>query len=151
MNRRAKGRKGRNTEHVDEEAFARLLDSMGIWSQHVESHYGGGGWPDRYLGQGTWIEFKSFIFREKQYRGRPPALHKLLRRSQKRMVPRLLAAGDTVYVCVVVHNEDLPRRFFLVSYTQYLDLSEKDVERLAQPWNMALTETQQYVKRALSR
>ena len=149
MRTREKGRKGRTKESSSENSFC---NAIGLWSAHVESYHGGGGWPDRYFGGGLWVEFKAFMFIRKSYKGRPPALHKLVRESQKRRIPELIAQGDRVFVCVFVHTADEPgKRFLIVPYDEFLNLNEREVDERAITWSPTSTEAIEYVHRTLSR
>jgi hypothetical protein len=51
-----KSRPRRVTEKSFEDAFAKVLTSMGIKNYHMNMREAG--WPDRYLRGGMWIEFK---------------------------------------------------------------------------------------------
>lgn len=82
----------RSTESSVEKLWAATWTEMGIYSRHMSDHVPG--LPDRYLGQGRWVEFKSlwrargnFMFGEG------------LSTEQIRTAKDLTAAGDQVFYC----------------------------------------------------
>lgn len=146
MNPNDRGRVGRPSEGVGERQLGKLLDAIGIFSEHIE----GNGLPDRYIGRGRWIECKAFVFTRKDYWGRPPKLAKLLRKSQKRKIPKLIENGDEVLVCLFVHTEDEPTRFMLMSYERFLEINERQVDKEAMPWKITNPKVIAYVRECLT-
>lgn len=146
MNPNDRGRVGRPSEGVGERQLGKLLESIGIFSEHME----GNGLPDRYIGRGRWIECKAFVFTRKDYWGRPNKLATLLRGSQKRKIPKLIENGDKVFVCVFVHTEDEPTRFLIIPYDEFLNINERTVDKTAVIWRLSKPEVIEYVRRVLA-
>lgn len=146
MSPKDKGRVGRPSEGVGERQLGKLLESLGIFSEHIE----GNGLPDRYIGRGRWIECKAFVFTRKDYWGRPTKLHTLLRGSQKRKIPKLIANGDQIFVCVFVHTEDEPTRFMIIPYERFLNINERQVDKESMPWRLSNPKVIEYVRTVLA-
>lgn len=105
--------KRKSTKEVDWEAeFCKLLGDLSIKTEKMEDPLRAGT-PDRYLGQGRWIEFKRLIYNSapKRATGRPRSVDRLMRLSQRRRIPSLLAMGDRVWTCIfLLDTADSPAR-----------------------------------------
>jgi hypothetical protein len=77
-------------------------------------------------------------------------MYKLLRKSQKRHIPKIVGAGDTVYVCIFVHtDEEREVRCIITDYAAYLKLNEKQVDERAVPFSLSNQKTREYVLKEL--
>ena len=105
----------RSTESAVEKAWAATWREMGIYSRHMADAVPG--LPDRYIGGGKWVEFKSL------YRVRGEFTYgEGLTAEQIRTCSDLTDAGDSVYYCAQLDGWEHGKRYLFVPF--------RDVRRL---------------------
>jgi hypothetical protein len=94
-----KKRTRRTTEAAFEKAFADALQEQDIWSRHMADR--NSGLPDRYLGQGRWVELKSLEYAK----GLVP-YGAGLSVEQRNVGTDLIVAGDEVWYLALITATD---------------------------------------------
>ena len=81
------------------------------------------GWPDRYCGNGVWIEFKSTMF------ARSLSLIGQLRPEQRITMRQLATYGDDPWVCILILHE--PTETEWVVHCPYAELEKEYTQQLS--------------------